>query len=233
MPMSTVDRPQPRVMPALEAGQRLDQPTFHERYAAMGEGKWFELVGGVVYMVSPLFEDHGGGDYDLGGWLFHYQRFTPGVRGVTNVSTILGEDSEVQPDLQLRLIEATGGQARVEGGYVVGAPELVIEVGYSSKSKDLGPKKDDYEKAGVLEYLFVGTEPDEVRWFVRREGKFTDMAASEDGIYRSEVFPGLWLDSNALFAEDLNRLIAVLEQGLATREHVEFVDRLTARRAGR
>ncbi len=29
--MSTVDRPQPRLLPALEAGQRLDQPTFHER----------------------------------------------------------------------------------------------------------------------------------------------------------------------------------------------------------
>ena len=33
--MSTVDRPQPRVLPPLVAGQRLDQPTFHERYEAM------------------------------------------------------------------------------------------------------------------------------------------------------------------------------------------------------
>ena len=177
-------------------------------------------------MVSPLFDDHGGEDYGVGGWLFHYQRFTPGVRGVTNVSTILGEDSEVQPDHQLRIRENVGGQARVVGGYVVGPPELVIEVGKSSKWKDLGPKKDDYEKAGVLEYLFVGLEPDEVRWFVRREGKFEAMAAGANGIYRSEVFPGLWLDPKALFGEDLNELIATLEQGLATREHREFVDRL-------
>lgn len=221
--MSTVDRPQPRVLPPLEAGQRLDQPTFHERDAAMGEGKWFELVGGVVFMDFPVFEGHGGGDSNLAGWLFHYRRFTPGLRGVTNVSTILGEDSEVQPDLQLRIVESLGGQARVEGGYVVGAPELVVEVGHSSKFKDLGPKKDDYEKAGVLEYLFVGIEPDEVRWFVLRNGKFEEMPGGADGIYRSKVFPGLWLDPKALFAEDLNGLIAALERGLATPEHAESV----------
>ena len=51
----------------------------------------------------------------------------------------------------------------------LGPPELVVEVGKSSRSYDLGAKKADYERAGVLEYLFVGIEPDEVRWFVRRE----------------------------------------------------------------
>ena len=230
--MSMNDHPQHRDLPPLEAGQKLDRPTFHERYAAMPEGKWAELVGGVVYMVSPLFDDHGVGDYDLGGWLFHYQRFTPGVRGVTNVSTILGEDSEVQPDLQLRIRENLGGQARVVGGYVVGPPELVIEVGNSSKSKDLGPKKADYEKAGVPEYLFIGVEPAEVRWFVRRDGRFEEMAEGADGIYRSEVFPGLWLDPRALFDEDLDGLIDALERGLATPEHEAFVAMLAARRAG-
>ena len=224
--MSTVDRSQTRVLPPLEAGQRLDQPTFHERYAAMPEGTWAELVGGVVSMVSPLFDDHGGGDSILAGWLFHYWRFTPGVRSVSNVSTILGDDSEVQPDLQLRILASKGGQARVEGGYVVGAPELVVEVGKSSQSRDLGAKKADYEKAGVLEYLFVGIEPDKVRWFVRIEGKFEEMAAGDDGNYRSRVFPGLWLDPKALFEEDLNGLIAALERGLASDEHGAFVARL-------
>jgi Uma2 family endonuclease len=232
MPMSTVDRPQARTLLPLEDGQRLDQPTFRERYAAMGEGKWFELIEGVVYMASPLFDGHGGGDYDVTGWLFHYQRFTPGVRGVANVSTILGDDSEVQPDLQLRIKENSGGRARVEDGYVVGAPELVVEIGKSSRSRDLGPKKADYEKAGVLEYLFVGIEPEEVRWFVRRDGHFVEMKPGEDGIYRSEVFPGLWLDPKALFEEDLNGLIAALERGLATPEHARFVAELAAR-AGR
>jgi Uma2 family endonuclease len=232
MPMSTVDHPQPRVMPALEAGQRLDQPTFHERYAAMPENTRAELVGGFVVMASPLRDLHAETDRNLGGLLFLYKRSTPGVRSPTNATVILGPDLEVQPDSQLRILEELGGNSRIVDGYVTGPPELVVEIGKSSRAFDLGPKKDEYEKAGVLEYLFVGIEPDEVRWFVRREGKFAEMAAGQDGIYRSEVFPGLWLDSNALFAEDLNRLIAVLEQGLATPEHAAFVDLLAVRRAG-
>jgi hypothetical protein len=54
-----------------------------------------------------------------------------------------------------------------------------------------------------------------------------------DGIYRSKIFPGLWLDPQALFADDLDRLIEVLEQGLATPEHEAFVAKLArAKRKG-
>ena len=58
--MSTVERPaKRRTLPPLEAGQHLDQPTFHERYEAMPPDTRAELVGGVVYMPSPLRDDHG------------------------------------------------------------------------------------------------------------------------------------------------------------------------------
>lgn len=229
--MSTVDRPQARVLPPLEAGQRLDQPTFHERYAAMPDDIRAELVGGFVFMASPLHDRHAETDRNLGGWLFLYKRATPGVRSPNNATAILGPDVEVQPDAQLRILEELGGNSRVVDGYISGPAELVIEIGKSSRSHDLGPKKDEYEKAGVLEYLFVGIEPDEVRWFSLREGKFEEMAAGEDGIHRSEIFPGLWLDAKALFAEDLDGLIAALERGLATPEHARFVAELAARRA--
>lgn len=230
--MSTVDRPQPRVLPPLEDGQRLDQPTFHELYAATGEKKSFELIGGVVFMVLPAFEGHGGHDSIVGGWIFYYRRATPGLKGSTNVSTILGDDAEVQPDQQLRIAEHLGGRARVEGGYVVGPPELVVEISDSSRSKDLGPKKAAYEKAGVPEYLVVGVGPKEVRWFVLRDGAYQELAPAEDGTLRSEAFPGLWLDPKALFEEDLDGLIAALERGLASPEHTRFVAELAAR-AGR
>ena len=67
--MSTVEHPEARVLPPLVDGQRLDQPTFHERYAAMGEGKWFELVGGVVSNVDRVKADHTTAHADLVGWL--------------------------------------------------------------------------------------------------------------------------------------------------------------------
>ena len=52
-----------------------------------------------------------------------------------------------------------------------------------------------------------------------------------DGVFRSEVFPGLWLDPEALIADDMDRLIATLDRGLATPEHAAFAAQLAARHA--
>ena len=52
------------------------------------------------------------------------------------------------------------------------------------------------------------------------------MPADEDGLYKSEIFPGLWLDSAALVRGDMNAVIAALNRGLASVEHAEFLDRL-------
>ena len=40
------------------------------------------------------------------------------------------------------------------------------------------------------------------------------------------MFPGLWLDPAALIREDLNRLLDVLQHGLDSPEHADFVARL-------
>lgn len=159
--MSTIDRPDRRTLPPLVAGQRLDQPTFHARYEAMPEGTWAELIGGVVYVPSPLQNDHGATSDNVAGWLFLYRRETPGVQGAGNATTKLGDFGEPQPDDCLRLPEAAGGQSSVVAGYITGPPELVVEVARSSRNVDLGPKLRDYERAGVREYLVIefGSRP--------------------------------------------------------------------------
>ncbi len=47
-----------------------------------------------------------------------------------------------------------------------------------------------------------------------------------DGFVKSQVFPGLWLDMSALLAEDMTRVLAVLQQGLNSPEHKAFVREL-------
>jgi Uma2 family endonuclease len=225
--MSTVDRPETRLVPPLVPGQRLDQPTFHLRYEAMPPGTWAELVDGVVYMPSPVRLDHGLPDDVVSYWLVHYWRHTPGLRSGKNVTTILGDSGEVQPDSQLRIPAERGGLTRIVDGYVVGPPEFIVEIARSSRRFDLGSKKRDYERAGVLEYLVLAFAPNEVFWFVLRGNVFAPLPPGPDGIFRSQVFPGLWLDPAAFFAEDLDRLIAVLDEGLATPEHAAFVAKLT------
>lgn len=226
--MGTINRPDRRVLPPLVAGQQLDQPTFHERYAAMPPGTRAELIGGVVSMPSPLGWDHAERDEVVGYWLSRYRRFTRGLRGGPNATTILGNNSELQPDRQLCIPAELGGQTHIVEGFVGGAPELVVEVSKSSRRIDLGMKKDDYERAGVLEYIVVALDPDEIFWFVRRDDRFARTEPGVDGWYRSEVFPGLRLDDRALFAEDYDALDATQDRGIASPEHAEFVARLAA-----
>jgi Uma2 family endonuclease len=232
--MSTAERARPpKVLPPLVAGEHLDQPTFHERYEAMPEGTWAELVGGVVYMPSPLRSEHGDYDGVATYWTEHYRRFTKGLRGGRNCTVILDESGECQPDGHLRIPEALGGRSRIVEGYIVGPPELAIEVSRSSRYYDLNNKKADYERGGVLEYVVFALDPDQIYWFIRRGDHFENLPPGPDGIYRSEVFPGLWLDPEAFYAEDLDRLVEVLEQGLATPQHAEFAARLVRAGAAR
>lgn len=52
------------------------------------------------------------------------------------------------------------------------------------------------------------------------------MTPAADGILRSGVFPGLWLDVAAMVRRDSAAVLRALQQGLATAEHAAFVVRL-------
>lgn len=225
----TAEDPQPALW--LEPGDHLDQPTFHARYELMSEDVKAELIGGVVYMPAALRRPHGRSSGLLVRWLGAYEDETPGVELYDNTTTIMGEDSEPQPDACLIIQPECGGQMRVtEEDYLQGAPELVGEVASSTEAYDLHSKKRDYERAGVREYLVVALRQRMVFRFVNRAGRFGELPPDADGVIRSEVFPGLWLDPEALIALQGRRVLEVLRQGLATPEHAAFVAHLAARR---
>jgi Uma2 family endonuclease len=214
----------------LVEGEHLDQPTFHALYEAMPPGTRAELIGGVVFMPSPIGIRHGDAQLPALVCLSHYAENTPGVQAIGNVSTILGWKSELQPDGLLRIRPQCGGRTSDEHGLIHGAPELVVEVAKASRYLDLGPKLADYEQAGVLEYLVLALDPDEVIWFHQDHGSLVKVAPDLDGLYRSKVFPGLWLDPQALLQRDTRRLRAVVDLGLATPEHAAFVAQLAEAR---
>jgi Uma2 family endonuclease len=214
-------------LPPLVNGDYLDQKTFHKRYEAMSEDARAELVGGIVYIASPQKRRHGRWQARGMRWLDEYEEATPGTELLVNPTIILGPESESEPDSCLIILPEHGGQTwEDEDGYLNGAPELVAEVAWASESIDLHGKKIDYEKAGVREYLVVALRQQHIFWFVRRRGRFRDLAAGADGVIRSEVFPGLWLDPAALLRRDRKRLLAILRQGLAAPEHAAFMTKL-------
>jgi Uma2 family endonuclease len=219
-------------IPELHNGDHLNQKEFHRRYEAMPENVRAELIGGVVYMSSPLKRKHGTHHFKLGGALWLYEEATPGVEAADNTTTILGEDAEVQPDLNLRLLSAVGGQTTVsDKDYIVGAPEWLAEVAHSSEDIDLYRKKDDYRRAGVLEYLVLCLREKQIRWMLLQENDVLKPDAK--GIYRSQVFPGLWIDGPALIEKDSTQLKKVMMRGIRSPEHARFVKELQARRRKR
>ena len=209
----------------LRHGQRLDQATFHARYDKMPEDVKYELIAGVVYMQSALKAPHGRYHSLLMAWLGQFWTATPGTDALDNTTVILGDDSEPQPDASLLIV---GGQTHVdENDYLVGPPEFVAEVSDTTERIDLGAKHTDYERWSVQEYLVILVQERRVAWFARNETEFEELSPDDDGIMRSPAFPGLWLDSDAFFHVDAQRVQDVLNEGLATREHAEFVELLS------
>ena len=164
-------------------------------------------------------------------WLGQYWIATPGTLTADNTTTILGELSEPQPDGVLIIEPTAGGQTGLsEDGYTTGPPELIVEVASSSASIDLHAKRRDYEQAGVLEYVVVVLRQQVIQWFIWQNGTYQEVSPDTDGIFRSRIFPGLWLHANALLQLDGVTVMEVLRQGLATPEHAAFIQQLQERR---
>src|SRR4029077_6713651 len=135
-------------VPPLVAGDRLTRDEFMRRWELHPEIKNAELIGGVVYMASPVSPEHSYGDSDVGIWLGIYRIATPGTESGHNATSFLIGDSP-QPDNLLRISKDCGGGSWTEGNHLSGVPELVAEICRSSASYDLHAKLDLYEAAGI------------------------------------------------------------------------------------
>jgi Uma2 family endonuclease len=220
-------------IPPLENGDRLTRDEFMRRYEAMPELKKAELIGGVVYLPSPVrHRNNGRHHYHLLNWLGHYDAGTPGLEGGDNCTVCLDLGNIPQPDCVFFIQPEHGGQVKINAeGYIEGAPELVAEVASSSVSYDLHDKLDAYRRSGVREYLVWRVLDRQIDWFVLRGERYERIAPAPDGTLRSTVFPGLWLDTAALLRGDLSTVLAVVQQGLSSPEHAEFAARLQQSRA--
>jgi Uma2 family endonuclease len=215
-------------IPPLENGDRLNRYEFERRYNAMPNLKKAELIEGIVYMPAALrFKSHGQPHSWMIGWLVTYEATTPGV-AVGDAPTVrLDIDNEPQPDAVLLIVPEAGGQVRLsDDDYIEGAPELVVEIAASSSAIDLHAKKQAYRRNGVKEYIVWQVLNRKISWFYLDEGEYLDLPADTDGIIRSRVFPGLWLAVAPVLAGNMQRVLAVLQQGVQSPEHAAFVQKL-------
>ena len=217
----------------LESGDRLTCSEFERRYQAMPLLKKAELIEGVVYVPSPVrYTSHAKPHGFVVAWISVYVASTPGVDFGDNATIRLDMDNEPQPDILLRIDEQLGGQSRVShDDYIEGGPELVVEVAASSASYDVHDKLRVYRRNQVQEYLVWRVYEQRFDWWRLREGAYLPLQADAAGIVRSEVFPGLWLAVPALLDGNLAEVLDVLQTGVATPEHLAFVEQLQSLRS--
>lgn len=215
-------------IPPLECGDHLSRAEFERRYEAHPDIKKAELIQGVVFVATPVrAQQHGRPHSDVITWLGVYRAATPGVTVLDNATLRVDEENEPQPDAMVRLEPTLGGRSWIDAeDYVNGAPELIVEIAASSAAIDLHAKRELYQRIAVPEYLVVQMFEQRVDWFGLHEGQYVPLEPDEAGILHSTIFPGLWLDPQALLAGDLARVLQVLQDGLATPEHTQFLERL-------
>jgi Uma2 family endonuclease len=223
-----LQQPKRQSVPPLASGDRLTRAEFERRYEATPEHFKAELIEGVVYVASPVRAFHGDPHFNLITWLGVYSVATPGTQGSDNTTTRLDLDNEPQPDVMLRIVQ--GGTTRLsEDGYIEGAPELVAEIATSSAAIDLGAKKNAYRRNRVQEYLVWQTFENQLSWFRLENEQYILVEPDEDGIIKSQVFPGLWLNVAAVLNGEMFAVLNALQLGLQSPEHQAFVQELSER----
>jgi len=216
-------------IPPLENGDRLNRCEFKRRYDSMPSLKKAELIEGIVYMPAALrFKSHSQPHGWVMAWLGNYEAMTPGVALGVEPTVRLDLDNEFQPDVVLLINEESGGQTRLnDDDYIEGAPELVVEIAASSAAIDLHAKKQAYRRNGVNEYIVWQVLDQKISGFYL-EGEYLERSPDPNGVLRSQVFPGLWLDVEKLLAGDMRRVLATLQAGTHSPEHSAFVQKLIA-----
>ena len=61
-----------------------------------------------------------------------------------------------------------------------------------------------------------------------RNGAYVAQALLSDGVLRSHVYPGLWLDVPAFWTNGGAKMLQVLNAGTASEDHRKFVEGLAA-----
>jgi Uma2 family endonuclease len=178
-----------------------DQVTTAEQLAALpDDGKRYELVEGVLQMMSPAGNEHGKIAAELLLQIGHYakqQNLGKTYAAETGFLVRSNPDTVLAPDASFvsneRLVEYSGYR-----GYLPLAPDLVAEVvSPNDRSSDVENKARIWLEVGVRVVLVVDPQTSTIRDY-RSE---SHIKVYSDGLLDlTDVLPGFQLDVTELFA---------------------------------
>ena len=164
------------------------------------DGKW-ELDDGVLYIMSSGTRDHQFIHFQFGWHLENYlnEFDEPPALFYQEMTTILSRELQRVPEPDIVVVLA-GRPGILEGRWVEGAPDIVVEILSTDRNRDLVRKRRIYAEAGVLEYWPVDPRNDTVTQLELREGEYVERAVlgSEDTL-STPLLPGLSIPLAEIF----------------------------------
>ena len=159
-------------LPTLSQSQMLNHlKAWLETYA--------ELVSGVQMLAGTTIEPDEGGGFDESG-------------------DERGEISQTRVDALLRLRQDAGGESRVVGGRVEGAPELVVKMFDGVAYGAMHNRMLKYEEMGITESI-IADEEGTLPWY---SPGMSVMYSGENEVVSGTTFPGLALNLDHFYRDD-------------------------------
>ena len=173
-----------------------------DEFLALGEtdGKW-ELDDGALYIMASGSPDHQYLILEFSRHILdHLDEFEePPAHIYSEMTTILSRELQraPEPDIVIILSERQHivGRSRVEG-----APDIVVEILSTDRSRDLVRKRQIYAEAGVLEYWPIDPYNDNVTQLELHDGAYVERAVLGVGDeLTTPLLPGLAIPLAEIF----------------------------------
>ena len=185
--------------------------TFEEFCFLIKDGEKGDLIDGVIYISSPDNTDANKLFLWLAGLMddFVTERELGEVFG-SRVAFRLGEPHGPEPDIAFVRTERLH---LVQRGFVDGPPDLAIEiVSPDSVERDYIRKREQYRRAGVMEYWIVDEMEQRIVLLRRNTSGAYREIKPRKGVLHSKALPGFWLRSEWLWQEPRPRKKKVLAE---------------------
>ena len=185
----------------------------HARYLKSGNFRKVQLINGMMRMPSPVrFEAHDEPNNVMITLIVNYSAKMAGVRSIGSATLKLDSRNNIQPEFELLRED---GSSTIENDYIVGPVELVGEISESSIRGYTTSKFEAYRAIGSKEYMIWKTVLNEIVLYKLVYVNYEEIVPV-DGTLKSQQFPGLHIDTEALITNShqraMERLNSVLDE---------------------
>ena len=191
-----------------------DLVTFDAFCDLVEDGQKADLIDGVIYMASPDSKRANSLNLFLGNLLDGYiaAKEIDGDVFISRYACRITDVRAPEPDVGYVRPERTH---LLHETYMEGGPDIAVEiVARDSRTRDYNEKYDLYRAAGVQEYWIIDPLQKRVTFLRLRDGEYEEMAL-DGNMFRSEVLPGFWLNTDWLLSQTVPKAYKRLQEILA------------------